>query len=273
MSAFARRGLFLVSALVLGGGLAWAVTGLPGFGRYPGPYGDVLNAASLPERHLANVVTAINFDYRGLDTLGEEFILFAAVTGVVMLLRDQPDEDQAPADDQLSAPGRTVYPPSEAVQWMGYGMVGITVLFGVYIVVHPQPSPGGGFQGGAIVGTASMLVCLATNHRVYGRVVRQEAVDVAEAGGAGGYVLIGLGTLLAGGAFLENLLPLGQVGSLLVGGTIPLINFAVGVEVSAGFAVLFLAFFKEVRRPLPPDQNENEAEDHPKKPSAPPAIP
>ena len=34
-----------------------------------------------------NVVTAVVFDYRGFDTLGEATVLFAAVTGVMMALR------------------------------------------------------------------------------------------------------------------------------------------------------------------------------------------
>ncbi len=34
-----------------------------------------------------NVVTAILFDYRGLDTLGEATVLFSAVSGVVAVLR------------------------------------------------------------------------------------------------------------------------------------------------------------------------------------------
>ncbi len=34
---------------------------------------------AVPERHATAVVTSINFDYRAFDTLGEEFILFAAV--------------------------------------------------------------------------------------------------------------------------------------------------------------------------------------------------
>ncbi len=269
MTASARRRLFLAAALLFGGLFACAVAGLPKFGHYPGPYGDVVNSVSLSERHLANAVTAINFDYRGLDTLGEEFILFAAVTGVVILLRDQPDEGKELSGEQLSAAGRTTYPASEAVQWMGYGMAGLIVLFGLYMIIHPQPSPGGGFQGGAIVGTATILICLTTGHRVYGRVVRTEAVDLLEAIGAGGYALVGVGTLVAGGAFLQNLLPLGEVGTLLVGGTIPLINFAVGVEVAAGFALLFLSFFKEVHRP-PPRQDE-EGND-PKQPSPPAAT-
>ena len=34
-----------------------------------------------------NVVTAIVFDYRGFDTLGEATVLFAAVSGVLMAIR------------------------------------------------------------------------------------------------------------------------------------------------------------------------------------------
>jgi multisubunit Na+/H+ antiporter MnhB subunit len=34
-----------------------------------------------------NGVTAVVFDYRGFDTLGEATILFAAVAGVIMLFR------------------------------------------------------------------------------------------------------------------------------------------------------------------------------------------
>lgn len=34
-----------------------------------------------------NAVTSVVFDYRGFDTLGEATVLFAAVAGVIILLR------------------------------------------------------------------------------------------------------------------------------------------------------------------------------------------
>jgi len=34
-----------------------------------------------------NIVAAIVFDYRGLDTLGEATVLFTAVSGIVLLFR------------------------------------------------------------------------------------------------------------------------------------------------------------------------------------------
>ncbi|MFP4000291.1 MAG: hydrogen gas-evolving membrane-bound hydrogenase subunit E [Thermoplasmata archaeon] len=42
---------------------------------------------SQPHNQVNNVVTAVLFDYRGLDTLGEATILFAAVSGVLTVLR------------------------------------------------------------------------------------------------------------------------------------------------------------------------------------------
>ena len=87
MTPGVRQRLFLVCMVGFGGILLWGLHGLPRFGHYRGPYGDVLNAQAPHERHVANVVTAINYDYRGLDTLGEEFILFTAVSGVTLLLR------------------------------------------------------------------------------------------------------------------------------------------------------------------------------------------
>lgn len=48
---------------------------------------DYMIANSQSETGSNNVVTAILFDYRGFDTLGEATVLFAAVAGVLLALR------------------------------------------------------------------------------------------------------------------------------------------------------------------------------------------
>ena len=72
---------------------------MPPFGAHPLPYGDAINAAAPRQRHVTNMVSAVNFDYRGFDTLGEEFMLLCAVTGTTLLLRgtrgEQPALDRA----------------------------------------------------------------------------------------------------------------------------------------------------------------------------------
>jgi multisubunit Na+/H+ antiporter MnhB subunit len=57
------------------------------FGNPPSQMDDYMIQNSQNETGTNNVVAAVLFDYRGLDTLGEATVLFTAVTGVVMLFR------------------------------------------------------------------------------------------------------------------------------------------------------------------------------------------
>jgi multicomponent Na+:H+ antiporter subunit B len=245
-----RRRVFLVAAAVAGGLLLWGVTGLPDYGIYAGPYGDVLNRVAVAERKATNVVASVTFDYRGVDTMGEEFILFAAVLGVAILLRAQRDESEQPPDEDAAdrhAPGT-----SNAVRVLGLTLVGPVVLFGIYVVAHGHLSPGGGFQGGVVLATGALLVYLSGEYVTLLRVSPEILTDLAESVGAASYVAIGLLGVAAGATFLANVLPLGQPGALLSAGTIPLINLTVGLEVAGGFVLLLYEFLEQtlvIRRP------------------------
>jgi multicomponent Na+:H+ antiporter subunit B len=243
MSAAVRRNVFLVSGAGLAALLLWSFGGLPDFGHYVGPYGDILNASSIPERQTTAVVSAINFDYRGFDTLGEEFILFAAVVGVASLLRNlRGERDRRPDDD---ARGRRVREPSVAVGVLGLGLVGPTVLVGLYVVVHGHQTPGGGFQGGVILATALLLVYLSDTYVTLLRVGPMALIEFAEALGAASLGLLGLAGLIGGTAYMENVLPLGTSGHLLSAGTIPLSSVAVGLAVTGGFAFMLSEFLEQ----------------------------
>lgn len=243
MNPNVRLVLFLASSVVVGAIFGWGVLGLPAIGHYRGPYGDQVNAATVPQRHITDAVTAVNFDFRGFDTLGEEFIMFASVMGVALLLRKQDDETQKKGRDE--AHGRRVPPPSDAVRAFSVGLVGPLALLGIYVVTHGQLTPGGGFQGGVILATAPLLIYLACNLSNFKRVAPQSLIDAAEAVGAGGYALVGIAGLIAGAPFLTNSLPLGRIGDVFSGGTVLWIDLAVGLEVSAGFLVLLRAFLEE----------------------------
>jgi multicomponent Na+:H+ antiporter subunit B len=241
-----RRGrttLFLVGAVGVALLALWGYWGLPDFGHYRGPYGDVLNAVAVPERHITDVVTAVNFDYRGFDTLGEEFILFAAVIGVAILMRAQRDEEEREASE--FAFGRSAPRTSDAVRALAIALVGPTVVTGVYIVAHGHLTPGGGFQGGVVLATALLLVYLAADYSVLRKVAPFSLVEVCEAVGGGGFALIGLAGFVAGVAYLENVLPLGTVGALNSAGIVPLINLSVGLEVAAGFVLILVEFLEQ----------------------------
>lgn len=64
---------------------------------------NYFNANGQQETGTNNIVTAIVFDYRGFDTLGEASILFAAVLGVGMLFDFASNkEKKAKEEDKLS---------------------------------------------------------------------------------------------------------------------------------------------------------------------------
>ena len=235
MTRSARVFLFAISAAGLGALLLWGVAGLPDFGHYHHAYGRVLNSVALDERHVTNVVASVVFDYRGFDTLGEEFILFGAVIGVALLLREVAEQ----------RPQRPDAVRSDAVRLFGLAFAAALLLIGLYVVAHGILTPGGGFQGGVVLASAFALVYLAGDYRSYRNLTRRAAVDFAEGIGAGGYAVIGVVSLLLGTAYLHNFGPLGTTGTLAAGGSISFLNVASALEVSAAFVILFTEFLEE----------------------------
>ena len=156
MKRGARLALFFAGAAGLAALLASAVLHEPGEYRERDRYRVATTAPSVELRQVTDAVSAVNFDFRGMDTLGEEFILFVSVAGVLVLLREPEAEERGLILDALE-PGRDGRQTEGMRGWM-VGMVGPKVLFGLYIVGHGALSPGGGFQGGVIMATAPMIM-------------------------------------------------------------------------------------------------------------------
>ena len=243
MSMRPRVALFLASAAVFGVVLVAGFAKLPDFGHYQGPYGIVLNRVAEHERHATDVVTAVNFDYRAMDTLGEEFILFAAVLGLAVVLRGLREEHRRASDEP---PEDHAFPgASAALGAFGLGLIGPGLVLGVYVITHGHLTPGGGFQGGVIVASALLVVFLAGEYLALRIVAPHAIVEAAEATGAAGYGLVGVGGLLAGAAFFHNFIALGSPGQILSAGTMPISNVAVGMEVAGAFLLLWTEFLDQ----------------------------
>jgi multicomponent Na+:H+ antiporter subunit B len=244
MSRKARVVLGLGSLAVLAVLLVWAVSGLPAFGHPRGPYADLAPRIMLDERHVANAVTGVTFDLRGFDTLGEEMILFVAALGATVLLRAQRTErevEAAAAAEAERGPGT-----ADALRALGAVLVGPVLLLGVYVVVHGALTPGGGFQGGVILSGALLLVYVAGQVAAIRRVRPVALVEVTDAVGAGAYMLVALAGLVFGVAVMDNVLPFGTTGSLLSGGTVPVLSMAVGVEVTAAVTLILTEFVDQM---------------------------
>jgi multicomponent Na+:H+ antiporter subunit B len=237
MTRDGRLVLFLLAALALAGLYAAAVADLPPFGGGFHPYRDRAVAAG-GAHATANVVSAVNYDQRAIDTFGEETILLGSVIGAAALLRPSSEERERRAE-----PDETLV--SEAVRFAGYLLLPVTLLIGVDVVVHGHLTPGGGFQGGVVLGTAVHLLYLTGDYRALERLRPVPLYAGGEAVGTAAFATIGLAGMIAAGAFLANALPFGTFGSLLSAGTVPLLNMAVGVEVASGVVVLLAVFFEQ----------------------------
>jgi multicomponent Na+:H+ antiporter subunit B len=119
-------------------------------------------------------------------------------------------------------------------------------LFGLYVIIHGPVSPGGGFQGGVIVGTSMILLALSydlstaearASHKI--RVAMDSIGSLMFAG-------IGLLALLAGGLFMEfGIIPLPMPPAEVRGIMILLIGVAIGIHIMALGASLFLHLAEE----------------------------
>jgi multicomponent Na+:H+ antiporter subunit B len=243
MSRRARVVFFTVAAAGLAVSLGFGLAGLPSFGSQLSSYARMLNELAPRQRHVTDVVSAITFDYRGIDTLFEEFILLSAVTGISVLLRPLSDEARQLPEDQAS--DRTIPPPSPAVWLLAVFLGSLLVLIGLETVTHGVLTPGGGFQAGVILASALYVVYLGTDYVTVERFQPAPLLEASDGVGASGYVFIGLLGLLAGAGFLSNVVGLGVTGNLIAGGTIPLLNLVVGVEVAGGFAILASEFLDQ----------------------------
>lgn len=245
MSARVRLVAFFLACAMLLPATIVLVRGMPSFGAHDLPYGDLINNSAPRERHVTNMVSAVNFDYRGIDTLGEEFMLVCAVTGVVVLLRSKRGEQQAAPPGRIE--GRPIRSRSDLVSLIARVVAPATILFGVYVALHGMTTPGGGFQGGVIIASAPLLVFLGEGYPSWRRTVSSTFCDAGEGAGAVLYGLCGFASLLTGAPFLSNVLPLGTLRDVFSGGLMLLENAGVTLAVAGGFAVLFGEFLEETR--------------------------
>jgi multicomponent Na+:H+ antiporter subunit B len=210
---------------------------MPQFGGSDHPYRDRAVPAAA-QRQTANVISAVNFDQRALDTLGEESILLASVVGAAVLLRPGKKEREQQARPR---PGRVL----ESTKLAGYVLLPLTLVLGVDIVAHGGITPGGGFQGGVVLATGLHLTYVSGKFSALERIRPFAVFEQGEVLGAAGFVGLGLAGLAATSAFLANTLPLGHLGALVSGGTVQLLSAAVGVEVASGVTVMLAQFFEQ----------------------------
>jgi len=215
-----RKVLAFLLVLAVGAGL-WAVLAKIPFGTDKMGVAKHYMTKGVEETGAGNIVTSVVVTYRGFDTLGEVTILFVVAIGIGAVLF----AEKKPAREKKEEASLIVRTGSKVLFLP-------IILLGVYVFVHGHLTPGGGFQGGAVIASGFLLLYLAWPRR---RASRRTFSAVESLAGVA-FVAIGLLGVICGVGFLGNFLPLGTRFTLLSAGVIPIIYIAIGLKVGAELA-------------------------------------
>ncbi len=175
----------------------------------------------------ANIVTSVVLAYRGIDTLGELAILFAAATaaGLVLGHPAAPTQAEEAGGFILRAGADLLFP--------------LLIVVGIYIVLHGHLTPGGGFQGGVVLAAAFFVPVLARP----GQVPSHGALAIVEGLAGAAFIAIGLAAWCTTARIPDSPCSSpGRLGALVSAGTLPLLYLAVGLKVGAELAGLLIRF-------------------------------
>jgi multicomponent Na+:H+ antiporter subunit B len=132
--------------------------------------------------------------------------------------------------------------PSLIIEMAVRVMIPFIQLFGLYVIAHGHLSPGGGFQGGVVLGASFILMAIAFDLKTSLRFFSLRANAMMASSGVFVYTGTGVLCALLGGLFLDYsamdvLLALGPVEWRSMG--VFIVELGVGLAVTAIMASLF----------------------------------
>lgn len=180
-----------ISVLLFGSFLMYCTQDFPDWGDPGAPANTHVSPYyiehTLEDTTVPNIVTAVLADYRGYDTMFETIVIFTAVAACFLLLRQIKTDDPENRMYRHIPTGTTFrikkggrYPRESAdferidLQWVPHGVVIKTTcrmiipfiqIFALYVIAHGHHSPGGGFQGGVILGASVIVYAISHNLR------------------------------------------------------------------------------------------------------------
>ncbi len=198
----------------------------------------------LEETGAINIVSGMILDYRAFDTLGESHVLFTALVCVMILLRIDKKNQRSGYEDYYTIRDDMYFDLSrdKILRKVGLMLLPSILMYGIYILLNGQNSPGGGFSGGAVMGAGMILFSVAFGMKTVDKFLTLKVcnaitfVSLAFYSFAKGYVFF------MGANGFENHIPKGTPGAIFSGGMILPLDIAVGCVVSVtmfGFYSLF----------------------------------
>ncbi len=253
------KAIGLCIVILAGALLVYTTHDFPSWGDPASPANTHISAHhlknALEETSVPNVVTAVLADYRGFDTMFETSVIFCAGLGCFALLRlfrSRPEDSYY----RHVATGITLHIKSGRIPdvsseferidtlWTPYDLIVTTVcrilvpfvqLFALYVIAHGHHSPGGGFQGGVILGAGVILIAISYNMRTAIGRISEKTTHILMAVGVLIYSGIGALCILLGGNFLDY----AGLSKILFTNEIEARSLGIlGVEVGVGITVM-----------------------------------
>jgi multicomponent Na+:H+ antiporter subunit B len=220
---------------------------------------------ALKDTSVPNIVTAVLADYRGYDTLFETIVIFTAGIACILLLRTyktvEPDirlYRHIPTGITLRIEKGGKFPADSRYferldsAWVPYDLIAKTTcrlvipfiqIFALYVIAHGHYSPGGGFQGGVIMGASLILFAIAFDLRSAIRRMGERVIMLLATLGVGIYAGVGILCMLLEKNYLDysalaTFLPFDPVSARSHG--ILMVEIGVGIVV---MAVMILLYF------------------------------
>ncbi|MCR5206556.1 MAG: hypothetical protein K6E47_16125 [Lachnospiraceae bacterium] len=243
--------------------LVTAMVGLPEIGDKNNPDNNEVARRyienGLEETGAVNIVSGMILDYRAFDTFGESCVLFVATICVTIMLRidgrggDEDDEEHETGKKAFGIresafakfDSRNYEPQNDTIlKKSAMLVIPLILVFGIYVVLNGHLSPGGGFSGGAILGTGFILYLSAFGFEKTERFMNAKTVKIVTLVALLVYCLSKCYSFFTGANHLESGIPLGTPGAILSSGLILVLNICVGAVV----ACTMYSFYALVRR-------------------------
>jgi len=182
--------------------------------------------AVVQDTGVPNAVSGIIFRNRLYDTVFEVIVFTIAIMGCKYLLANEPPHHQV-----------RQFTDESSVLLARVGST-ISALVGIELAIRGHLSPGGGFAAGVAGGTAIGLIAMTSSTEwmqgVYQRwrAASWEKISVL--------VFIVLAVLTLAGLQI----PQGELGTLLSGGIVPILNILVAIKVALGSWAVVLIFIR-----------------------------
>ena len=175
---------------------------------------------------VSNTVSGIIFRNRLYDTIFEVVVFTISILGVRFLLADE-------------TPIETVYQfsdrPSIVLARLG---ATIAAIVSFELAIRGHLSPGGGFAAGVAGGTAIGLVAITSSSELMESIYKKWHAATWEKVSVLVFIMLAVVTLVGWE------LPYGELGGLISGGMIPVLNILVALKVALGSWAVILLFIR-----------------------------